>query len=81
MPVMKSKSFPQDYTEPFLMFKFKLLLPAFIIYYITTLNLNRYVAATSVKSLCSAVTTQFYYPQFKKKIRGISSSSVFMPGN
>lgn len=48
--------FSWDYTEPFFMFKFKLLLPAFIIYYITTLNLIRYTAATSVKSLCSALT-------------------------
>lgn len=52
------------------MFKFKVLLPTFIIYYITTLNLNRYAAATSVKSLCSAVTTQFYYLQFQKKKLG-----------
>lgn len=73
------------------MFKFKSLLPAFIIYYIATLNLIRYTAATSVKSLCSAVTIilhVFYYLQLysvsKKKKIGAPynlSVSVFIPGN
>lgn len=47
-------------TEPFSMLQFALLLPAFIIYYITMWNVIRYTATSSEKSLCNVVPIILY---------------------